>query len=289
MDKVLYTETYDTEIRRALLSPETSFGLACWLLACGEQAIPKEAELARRLPVWIESDLIVVACDGDDDFIYERYGATSVALTGYDMTGKRVSEFQGPLRDFFHSIFKRALGDRIPLATVHRLGHFNERPIWERVILPVERNGAATALYMINRARKLGDDISQVRPRGKGHGLLLLQFLRREGVHVDAVIVGANQAARCLTGRRLDELLDQSMLSCFPGIIGRGLWAHYIEVAEARSPRRLLVDYCADGLAGVYDVEISPFRDGVAIDFVSLTDPTLGTVARAPAESEPAN
>ena len=291
MDQILYTETYDRELRSALLSPETSYGLACWLMACADKPLPQESELARRLPSWLETDLIVVAADGRGDFLYERYGAATVALTGYDMTGKRVSEFQGPLRDFYQSIFSRALEEKIPLATVHRLGHFNERPLWERIILPALRHGAPSVLYMINRARKLGDDISQVRARGKGHALLLLQFLRRNGAPVDALIVGANQAARCVTGRRMDELLHQSMLGCFPDMMGQGLWSHYLAVAEARSPRRFLVDYEEDGRGGVYDVEISPFRDGVSIDFIAMAGAGRGTMTISPVEPNtmPAN
>ncbi len=271
MDKVLYTEIYDRELRDALLSPETSFGFACWMLACGADGIPREEELLRRLPRWMEPDIIVVSADGPDDFLYERYGSATTALTGYDMTGHRVSEFQGPLREFYQVVFARSLRERIPLATVHRLGHFNDRPLWERVILPTLRNGEPTALYMVNHPRRLGDEVGQRRPRTKGNALLLLQFLRKDGVPVDALIVGANHAACSLTGRRHAELLHQPMLACFPGIVGQGLWDTYLEVAKTRSPRRLLVDYRNDGVTGVFDVEVSPFRDGVAIDFAALS------------------
>ncbi len=53
--------------------------------------------------------------------------------------------------------------------------------MWERVILPTLRSGAPTVLYMVNRARRLGDDIGQSAPRAKGNALLLLQFLRKDG------------------------------------------------------------------------------------------------------------
>jgi len=269
MTQLLYTEVYDRDLLRALVSPETSFGFACWCMARGDRPLPMEPELVRRLPGWLNADLIVVSAQPDGDHLYERYGATTVAHTGYDMTGKRVSEFKGPLRDFFHGIFERSLREQQSLATVHRLGHFNERPLWERVIMPVLRDGAPTVLYMVNRARKLGDDIHFVRPRAKCNGLILLQFVRNSGAAVDAMIVGANHAALKLAGRRLEELLHKSMLACFPGIVDRGLWSHYLAVAASRSPCRLMIDYCADGVAGVFDVEISPFRDGVSIDFAA--------------------
>ncbi len=287
MDTVLYTEIYDREPRNALLSPETSFGLACWMLACGTTPLPDEQELLRRLPRWMDPDLIVAVAEGPDDFRYERYGSATTDLTGFDMTGHAVSEFEGPLCDFFRSIFKRSLTERIPIATVHRVGHFHHRPLWERVILPTLRNGAPTVLYMVNRARRIGDDIGQKRPRAKGNALLLLQFLRKDGAIVDAQIVGANQAARNLTGRPLEELLHRPMLTCFPGIVEHGLWPTYLEVARTRSPRRLLVDYRTDGLAGIFDVEISPFRDGVTIDFAALPAQTAAGEAPALATSLP--
>ncbi len=81
MDQVLYTEIYEKEPRNALLSPETSYGLACWMLACGTDALPCEENLLRRLPGWLEPDLIVASADGPDDFLYERYGSATTALT----------------------------------------------------------------------------------------------------------------------------------------------------------------------------------------------------------------
>ena len=289
MDNVLHTEIYDRELRTALLSPETSFGLACWMLACDQGPLPREEDLLRRLPHWMEPDLIVAAAHGPDDFLHERYGSATTALTGHDMTGRRVSELQGPLRDFYQSVFRRALAERIPIATVHRLGHFNDRPLWERVILPALRAGEPTVLCMVNRARRIGDDIGQKRPRAKGNALLLLQFLRDGPAPVDAMIVGANQAARALTGRRLEELLHRPVLSCLPGIVDHGLWRSCLDVAETRSPRRLPVDFRTDGITGVFDVEISPFRDGVAIDFAALPGLPAGADERpAPAENPPA-
>ncbi len=50
------------------------------------------------------------------------------------------------------------------------------------------------------------------------------------------MIVGANQAARSLTGRRMEDMLHKPMLACFPGIVDYGLWRAYLEVAKARSP-----------------------------------------------------
>ncbi len=74
------------------------------------------------------------------------------------MTGKKVSDFTGEVRNFFVRIYKRVCEEKRPLATIHRLGSFTERPLWERIILPVAENGELSRLYVVNttasRSRK---------------------------------------------------------------------------------------------------------------------------------------
>jgi PAS domain-containing protein len=279
MQPSLYTEVHDTDLRERLHNPETSFALTSWLLSARTAGLPEEAEFIRRLHDWQRSDLMILRPDVRGELTYEFYGSRIAAHAGFDMTGKTVSDFKGVTRDFYLDCYRRVIEERIPLATVHRLGHFNEMPIWERIILPVGHNGCLTAIYVINCARRLGEDIDLIRTRFKNSGLIVLQFVRERNIVTDATIVGANKAARVMTGRRLDEMLGRSMLACFPGVVSEGLWERYLQVAVTRQTESVLVNYARDGVHGVFDVAIAPFQDGVSIDFVFARADAAGAKA----------
>jgi hypothetical protein len=143
--------------------------------------------------------------------------------------------------------------------------------MWERVILPLAMHGEVSALFVVNRVLELEKDFSLTRPRCRESGVLALQFDRDEtGEVADIVIIGANKRALAMTHRRLDEISERSMKEVFPGVAANGLWADYLEVAATRDPKIRKVHYDADGVSGVFDVEITPFRDGVIIDFIDL-------------------
>jgi PAS domain-containing protein len=273
MQPSLYTEVYDTNLREHLRSPETTFALTSWLVSRVVKDIPEEDDFERRLQDWQRSDLMVLRPGADGDLIYDSYGSRIAAHAGFDMTGRSVRDFKGITRDFYLAGYKRVMDEKIALASVHRLGHFNEMPLWERIMMPVAKDGLFSAIYVINRARSMGEDIDLIRPRHKNHGLIVLQFVRNEGLATDATIVGANKAARTMTGWRLDEMLGGSMLGCFPDVVGEGLWQRYLDVSQTRQAERVTVDYAQDGVQGVLDIEIAPFQDGVSIDFVFVKAP----------------
>jgi PAS domain-containing protein len=279
MQPSLYTEVHDTDLQERLRSPETTFALTSWLVSRVVKDIPEEDDFARRLQDWQQQDLMILRPAEGGELTYAYYGSRIAAHAGFDMTGKTVRDFKGITRDFYLSAYSRVIQDRIALATVHRLGHFNEMPLWERIIMPVARDGNLSAIYVINRARSLGEDINLIRPRHKSHGLIVLQFLRKDGLVTDATIVGANKAARSMTGRRLDEMLGRSMLTCFPGVVGKGLWERYLKVAITREAHSVLVDYAQDGVTGVFDVLIAPFQDGISIDFIFAKAATVNEQA----------
>lgn len=264
----LYQEVHRADLQARLVNPEASYALAQWTIRAAAGGVPDEHEFARPHLDWLKQDMMLLRREPDGDFTYRHYGARIIAGAGFDMTGRRVSEFQGVLGQFFRAIYAEAVADARPIATVHRLGNFRERPLWERVILPLSSDGQVEALYVINRVRDLGREFNASSARSRGNGVIALQFVRApSGRITDAIIVGANLPAREMTGRRLDELLHRPMIDCFPGVIASGLWDRYLAVSEMREPQRFALTYDRDGVDGTFDVEIAPFLDGVSIDF----------------------
>lgn len=251
-----------------LRNPQATFALACWQMARAGLDVPVEAEFLKQPITTMKHDMMILRVMPDGEFFYEHYGSAIAAHAGFDMTGKRVSDFVGCLRTFYSDIYGQAVTERQPLATLHRLGHFKERPLWERIILPTVADGRVTALYVVNSVRELAYDVNHLKVRSRNSGLFALQFQHDSHGNIsEALIVGANQAAQAMTGRRLDQLLDKSMTECFPGIRGSGLWQRYLVVAETRQAQEFTLDYHQDGVAGRFQVIITPFLDGVSVEF----------------------
>jgi PAS domain-containing protein len=272
----LFAETYDDDLHSRLRNPAASFALTLWQLKRTGDAPPQESDFLAAGVDRFAEDLMVLRPLGDDDWRYERYGARIAHDAGFDMTGRRVSDFHGVLSDFFRGIYQRAVRERRPIATLHRYGHFRERPIWERLVMPVAAGANVCGLYVVNRVREIDQDLSYIKTRGRDHGLIVLQFRRNAAGHVaDALIVSANKAARALVGRRLDEIVDQPVGDVLPQLLTPELWRRCREVAETRTPQQSFVTQDGvtqdgEGMVGEFDLLISPFVDGVTLDFAPL-------------------
>jgi hypothetical protein len=274
--ETLYTEVFDADLRRHIANPEASFALACWELARKNRVVPTESAFQRATISWLMPDIMILRRQ-DGALVYEHYGENIARNAGFDMTGKSLSDFKGAIGTFYTECYERVTRELRPLGTVHRLGQYNERPMWERVILPVHDAAGEVVLYVVNRVRKHQDDFAQLSARSRGAGIIALQFLRTtDGAITDAMISGANGPAQTLTGRRLDELLDRSIRDCFPGVVHLALWDRYLQVASSKEGQSFQIDYQMDGLDDVFDVKLHPFRDGVAIEFRVLPRATVG-------------
>jgi PAS fold len=273
----LYTEVFDAEIQEKLRNPEASFALSQWLVARRDRAMPEETELSLKSLDWLKQDLMVIRKNAAGEFYYDHYGHRIAQHAGFDMTGRKVSDFKGETGSFYLSHYNALFANPRPLATVHRLGHFKERPLWERVLLPVADRGEITAIYVVNRILDLDHDFKIAAARAKSSGLIATQFEHDPaGTVVTATIVGANKVARTLCNRRLDEMVGVSMVDCFPGIVEKGLWQKYLDVHATQQPVNFQIDYNLDGMTGSYDVTLSPFRDGILIDFILSTTVSEG-------------
>lgn len=278
----LFHEIHRSDLHSRLRNPEASFLLACWDMARESQELPDEAAFLKQCIAPTYANLMILRRVDQDDWLYEHYGENIARYAGFDMTGERISAFKGALGEFFRRIYDISVAERRPLMTLHRYGFYKERPMWERLVLPVTIDGSITALYVLNRVRELGHDVTMLKVKSRDSGMIALQFRRDDtGNVVDALIIGANRTALDKTGRRLDQIMDRSMGECFPGIFEAGLWERYLTVGSVREPQDFELNYATDGIAGSFDVTIAPFHDGVTIEFATATD--AATVRSHPA------
>ncbi len=155
----LHTDVLENDLHSRLQNPDASFMLALWQLARGAGDMPAEAQLPVKQIERLRPQLMVLRPAGPGDWSYEHYGEEIARQAGFDMTGRRVSDFQGPVGDFFRRLYRRVTVERRALGSVHRFSADKASPLWERLILPVGEDEVA-ALYVINKVREpsLGDN-----------------------------------------------------------------------------------------------------------------------------------
>ena len=88
---------------------------------------------------WFGNVMILDCIDDGADFRYRMYGSEIAAFSGFDMTGKRVSDFQSATGQFFLETYRRALGERLLIYTQHESVHSRYLCIWHRVVCPVQK------------------------------------------------------------------------------------------------------------------------------------------------------
>lgn len=270
---MMFAEIFETNFETHLISPEASLLHLLWTMAKGDRVMPEEKDLPSSRIDYLRDKLMILKPIGERDWLYEHYGRHIAQHAEFDMNGKKVSDFKGNLRDFFVKVYARVSEEKRPLATVHRLGSFTERPLWERIILPVAQDGELSRLYVVNTIREQEKEISHLFARARGRGLFFLQFIRDEaGTIQDAQIISANALARQMTNLRYDELTTYSALQIFPYLREAGVWDRYIEVGSTRVPTDMTIEYRADGVNGSFEVNISPYLDGVVVEFNQIAD-----------------
>lgn len=91
---------------------------------------------AVSLKPWLGNLMILEPIDGGEDFRYRLYGTAIAEVAGFDMTGRRVSDFASRTGAFFMGIYQRAMADDSVWLT-HNLGeHARRFVVWERLVLP---------------------------------------------------------------------------------------------------------------------------------------------------------
>jgi hypothetical protein len=264
----MFTEVQRADLRQAVLNPQASFALACWTMARGDRGLPHESTYQRYLNSSLRDDMVVMRVLPGGEFLYGHFGANVECRAGYSMAGRLVSDFGGTLRDFHTALYSEVVRSRSPIASLHRLGHYRERPLWDRLILPCADEGGIHALYAVNIVREIQHDAKNLKVCSRENGLLVLDFeYDEDGEPLDAVIIGANNAALAITGRRLDEILDRSAAECFPSIRESGLWQTFHEVARTRQSRNCQLNGSHEDACSTVVATVSPFHHGFSVEF----------------------
>lgn len=96
--------------------------------------------------------ILLDVVDQGQDFHYALYGSRIAAISGFDMTGKSLSDIptESPVQTFFRAGYLGVVRHRLPLFTIHKAPANIMIGNWHRLQLPLGRNGKVQRIIVCN-------------------------------------------------------------------------------------------------------------------------------------------
>ena len=115
-----------------------------------------------KLRPWLGYIMILDDLPDVNDFLYRMYGTQIARQSGFDLTGRRVSESQSPLNTFFRHLYRDCVARKSLIYSEHTRVLERTDCAWYRLLCPVQADGNTQVVvcnYPVARQRPLSDDI----------------------------------------------------------------------------------------------------------------------------------
>ena len=209
----------------------------------------------------------------DIDFLYLHYGSGIAEKSGFDMTGRMVSEFKGELSQFFHSAYQTVLKRGVPQYTSHFSVHAAQVCTWERLILPVIDASGHPLLVVYNLPKHTRVDLIDTILESSLDGVFYIAALRGLSSEIeDFIFMMSNPKASEILGKSPEDYLYRRLCDVFPGVIESPAFDAYVRVATTGTPESFRLHYPHDGLNKHFDISAVRCGDGVAVTFSDITE-----------------
>ncbi|MGE5202072.1 MAG: PAS domain-containing protein [Acidobacteriota bacterium] len=134
-----------------LPSAQLQFLLEYWRVRAGERRAPTirdidPIEMRPALGFIVLTDVIA----GGADFRFRLYGSTVAAVSGFDLTGKRLSEHPAPdyVSAFYLALYRAAYRRVEPVSTTHRPPLAVHTHTWHRLMLPLADDSGEVVRFL---------------------------------------------------------------------------------------------------------------------------------------------
>ncbi len=98
-----------------------------------------------KLQRWLDYVVIVDYLADVDEFRYRQYGPGLLRYTGFDMTGRFVSDFDSEVGRFLERLYRKCVAEKVVIHSEHGRVHSLHDCNWHRVLCPL-RDGDRIAV-----------------------------------------------------------------------------------------------------------------------------------------------
>ncbi len=234
--------------------------------------VPFEGFFA-ALPIDYKAHMAVVVPEPQGGFFYRHYGQAIIAVTGFDMTGKRTTDFNSDVGRFFSQIYERAIAEQQPIFTLHRASHALNVHVWERLVLPFAAEDGEAVVAAVIIPREFKTEFLQSVLASSPDAIFAIRSVRDDECHVvDAMIVAVNDRFARSMGQSVEQVEGRRLREIMPGHWHNEIWPKYVKVIDSRQPDTFETEYRQDGLDGWFRVSMIPLGDGLNVCFTDITE-----------------
>lgn len=137
---------------QALVLQQLEFLRRYWGELAGDRRIPTGSEVdALAMRPALGYVILLDVIDGGSDFRYRVFGSIIASVSGFDMSGKRVSEHRASayIVEFALACYRAALARGEPLLTEHGPPATLNTVAWHRLVLPLAGADGNIARFLI--------------------------------------------------------------------------------------------------------------------------------------------
>lgn len=156
------------EVARPTGPPVLTFTTYCRSVKPEGRYADAQAFTPKRLNRWIDQIMFVDYLDDLDDFRYRYFGAGIVDYTGFDMTGRLVSDFDSEVARFCDRLYRKCIAEKLLIYSEHNRVHSQRDCNWHRVLCPVQdgdRTFIAVCIHPIHNEAENAAAIGQRRAK----------------------------------------------------------------------------------------------------------------------------
>ena len=127
------------------------FALDCWRKAAGAGLPPTQFVDPIQLAPALGYLLLVEVVDGGHDFAYRLFGTHVSAVSGFDMTRKKLSEHPASayIREFSMALYRAAMIRRQPVWSHYGPAMAVSTAAWERIVLPLVDGDGTICRFLV--------------------------------------------------------------------------------------------------------------------------------------------
>lgn len=110
---------------------------------------------AFKLRPWLGHIIILEDLSPEDDFIYRMYGTKIVDAIGWDMTGRRLSDYDLVTQDYNLRLYRDCVENRRLIYSVNQRVFGRYSGIWHRLVCPVragDKVQVVSCAYLVSKS-----------------------------------------------------------------------------------------------------------------------------------------
>jgi len=240
-----------------------------WQSLCVDGRLPSPSDFNPAKLDWCDQNLMLLRRLENDDFEYLYYGLSISSISKFDMTGKRVSDFDSDVGEFFREKYLECLEMRLPIYTKHHGQHAVAVTSWERLLMPLESDTGESYILTYNQPIELRHELLESVLDSSTNGIVFYRAERNDdGALVSFEIATMNQAAEDIPLSDTGTLKDTHLSST----TNTHLFDRLRDVVETGDPQSFEFDAEFHGIVLSYRVNAAKTGDGVTVTFTDITE-----------------